>query len=54
MCLKASSTGDLPHLGELAGFALYGNDRQFHDVRWPGGRAGVITAALVPWGSVRG
>jgi len=26
--------GDLPHLGELAGFALYGNDRQFHDVRY--------------------
>ena len=26
--------GDLPHLGELAGFALYGNDRQLHDVRY--------------------
>jgi hypothetical protein len=26
--------GDLPHLGELAGVALYGNDRQLHDVRY--------------------
>ena len=26
--------GALSHLGELAGFALYGNDRQFHDVRY--------------------
>ena len=26
--------GDLPHLGELAHFALYRNDRQFHDVRY--------------------
>jgi len=26
--------GGLPHLGELAGFALYGNDGQFHDVRY--------------------
>jgi hypothetical protein len=26
--------GDLPHLGELARFALYRNDRQFHDVRY--------------------
>jgi len=25
---------DMPHLGELAGFALHGNDRQFHDVRY--------------------
>jgi hypothetical protein len=26
--------GDLPHLGELAHFALYRNDRQFHEVRY--------------------
>ena len=26
--------GDLAHLGELAHFALYRNDRQFHDVRY--------------------
>jgi hypothetical protein len=26
--------GDLLHLGELAGIALYGNDRQLHDVRY--------------------
>jgi hypothetical protein len=26
--------GDLPHLGELEDFALYRNDRQFHEVRY--------------------
>jgi hypothetical protein len=26
--------GNLPHLGELAGFALYRNDRRFHEVRY--------------------
>jgi hypothetical protein len=26
--------GDLAHLGELADFTLYGNDRQFHEVRY--------------------
>jgi hypothetical protein len=26
--------GDLAHLGELAGVALYANDRLFHDVRY--------------------
>jgi hypothetical protein len=26
--------GALSHLGELAGFALYSNDRRFHDVRY--------------------
>jgi hypothetical protein len=26
--------GDLPHLGELEHFALYRNDKQFHEVRY--------------------
>jgi hypothetical protein len=28
------SRGDMAHLGEFAHFALYRNDRQFHDVRY--------------------
>lgn len=28
------SRGDLTHLGEFGHFALYRNDRQFHDVRY--------------------